>query len=285
MKIALVSILTFISVYFIQAQTPVQSSLLWEVSGKGLAKPSYLFGTFHIMCKEDFEITTALKEKFNSTTILFEEMKMDDPSIQMKMLAKMKSDKSLKELLDSNDYKIVADSFQKITGMSISFFNNFKPFASISLLTQKMIDCKNVIQPETEFVKLAKEKQMEVLGLETVDDEIRAIDKMPLDSQINSLLQTVKNFDSAKQMMIQMVAVYKKRNPDELYKFMKSGGLNDVFETAMLEERNKNWLPVIIKNLKKQPTFFAFGAGHLSGNYGIINLLRKKGYKVTPISY
>lgn len=98
-------------------------------------------------------------------------------------------------------------------------------------------------------------------------------------------MQIVKNFDSAKQMMTQMVEVYKQRNPDALYKFMKNGGLNDVFETAMLEERNNKWLPTIVTNLKKQATFFAFGAGHLAGNNGIISLLKKKGYTVTPVAY
>jgi uncharacterized protein YbaP (TraB family) len=285
MKIAFVSLFTFISVNFIIAQTQPKPSLLWEVTGNGITKPSYLFGTFHLICKEDFEVTAILKEKFNTTEKLFEEMKMDDPSIQMKMMAQMKSDKSLKELFDSNNYKILADSFQKITGMPLGFFNNYKPFLATTMLAQKMLPCKEIIQPETEFIKLAKEKNIEVFGLETIEDEMKAIDKMPLDSQLNSLLKTVGNFDSVKQMMTSIVEVYKKRNPDELYKFMKLNGVDDAFETAMLEVRNTNWLPTIITNLKKQATFFAFGAGHLCGENGIINLLRKKGYKVTPIQY
>lgn len=282
MKQALVTVFSFLLFLISNAQKP---SLLWQVSGKGITKPSYLFGTFHLICKEDFEITNKLKEKFNSTNILFEEMKMDDPSMQTKMMLKMKWDRSLKDFIDSNSYKMLADSFKKITSMPISFFDSYKPFLCMSMLTQKMIDCKTVIQPETEFIKLAKENKMEVFGLETIDDEINAIEKMPIDSQINSLMQIVKNFDSAKQMMTQMVEVYKKRNPEELYSFMKKSGLNDMFETAMLEERNNKWLPTIIANIKKQPTFFAFGAGHLVGSFGIINLLKKSGYKVTPVEY
>ena len=285
MKSILTSVLTFISVNFIFAQAQPKSSLLWEVTGNGIAKPSYLFGTFHLIYKEDFEITSTLKQKFNTTEKLFEEMKMDDPSIQMKMMAQMKSDKSLKELYDSNNYKMLADSFQKITGMPLGFFNNYKPFLATTMLTQKMLSCKEIIQPETEFIKLAKEKNIEIFGLETIEDEMKAIDKMPLDSQLHSIIKTVGNFDSVKQMMTSIVEVYKKRNPDELYKFMKLNGVDDAFETAMLEERNNNRLPTIITNIKKQATFFAFGAGHLCGKNGIINLLRKKGYKVKPIQY
>lgn len=285
MKIALLVVFTFLSYNTILSQVQPQSSLLWEVTGKGINKPSYLFGTFHIICKEDFVITSILKEKFDATEKLYEEMKMDDPSLQMKMMIKMKSDKSLKQLLDSISYKTLSDSFQKITGVPIAFFGDYKPFLCVSMLTQKMLPCKDVTQPETEFIKLGKEKQKEVWGLETIDDEINAIDKISIDSQLTSLVKMAGNFDSVKQVMVSFLEIYKKRNPDELYKFMQTNGVDGVFETAMLEERNNKWIPTIIKNIKKQPTFFAFGAGHLSGENGIITLLRKRGYKVTPVPY
>jgi len=51
----------------------------------------------------------------------------------------------------------------------------------------------------------------------------------------------------------------------------------------LLDERNKKWLPKIEGACQTQSSFFAFGAGHLAGTKGIIALLRKKGYTVTPI--
>ena len=285
MKTIFVLLLALFFSNSIIAQNQPKSSLLWKVTGKGISKPSYLFGTFHIICKEDFKVSTILQQKFNATEKLYEEMKMDDPSLQVKMMTKMKSDKNLKQLLDSVSYKTLADSFQKITGVPLAFFSDYKPFLCVSMLTQKMLPCKDVTQPETEFIKLAKAKQIEVWGLETIDDEINAIDKISIDSQLTSLVKVVSNFDGVKQVMFMFLEMYKKRNPDELYKFMQSNGLDGVFASAMLEERNKRWIPTIIENLQKQPTFFAFGAGHLSGENGIITLLRKKGYKVTPVLY
>lgn len=285
MKFSLVAILSFVSIYFIKAQTTVKTSLLWQVSGNGLQKPSYLFGTFHLMCKEDFELTEAIKKAFENTDQLFEEMKMDDPTVQMKMMTLMLSKKSLKEQLGDDMYSKIDSAFKKITGMPLLLFNNMKPFAAFSLLTQKSITCTESVMPEMEFIQLAKSVNKPVFGLETVEDEMKAIDKISIDSQLVFLKQSCLNFDSTKIAMKEMQKQYKTRNPEALAKYMKDNGASGDFEAALLEERNKAWLPVIEKNMQEKPSFFAFGAGHLGGQIGIITLLKQKGYTLTPIAY
>jgi uncharacterized protein YbaP (TraB family) len=57
------------------------------------------------------------------------------------------------------------------------------------------------------------------------------------------------------------------------------------YTDILLSDRNHNWIPVIGEEAKKRPTFFAFGAGHLGGENGVINLLRKAGFTVKPIFY
>jgi hypothetical protein len=51
-----------------------------------------------------------------------------------------------------------------------------------------------------------------------------------------------------------------------------------------LKNRNENWIPVMAVMMKKRPVFFAVGAGHLAGDNGVIKLLRKAGYTLTPVS-
>jgi uncharacterized protein YbaP (TraB family) len=50
-----------------------------------------------------------------------------------------------------------------------------------------------------------------------------------------------------------------------------------------IDQRNKNWIPVIEKTIAVTPSFIAVGGGHLGGANGVVNLLRAKGYKLTPI--
>lgn len=285
MKFSLVAILSFMGVCFIKAQTTPKTSLLWEVTGNGLQKPSYLFGTFHLMCKENFEITPAIKTAVTNSDQVFEEMKMDDPATQLKMMTLMISSTSIKELLGEEEYEKVSSSFQKITGMPFMLFNKMKPFAAITMLTQKSITCSETVMPEMEFVKLAKSLEKPVLGLETVEDEMKAIDKMSIDSQLVYLKQMTLNFDSTKLGMIAMQNEYKKRDPEALAKYMKEQGASGDFEVALLVDRNNAWIPVIEKAMKEKPTFFAFGAGHLGGEIGILNLLKQKGYTLKPLAY
>ncbi len=282
-----IMILLFLGFTFVtgKAQTS-KSSLLWEIQGNGLEKPSFIFGSFHIMCKPDFEISTTLRNKLSETNQFYGELKMDDPNMQQQMASKMiLQGNSLSALIGDAAFPTLNEQFQKITGMPLQLFNNYKPFMALSLLVISSIPCTDKIQPETEFVNIAKQKNMPIYGLETIDDEISAIDREPLDSQIQSLQKVILNYDSVKNGMLEMTAVYKLRDIDSLYSYMKKKGNVGDFEVNLLINRNKNWLPVIQKAMKEMASFFVVGAGHLGGQDGIIHLLKKQGYQVTPIKY
>ncbi len=59
--------------------------------------------------------------------------------------------------------------------------------------------------------------------------------------------------------------------------------LQQTIKVFLLNNRNKNWIPIIIKTAKEMPTFFGVGAAHLAGDEGVIKLLRKAGYKVVAV--
>ena len=278
--------LLLITVTHLAAQ-PAKSSLLWQISGNGLEKPSYLFGTFHIMCKDDFAVSGELASTLKATQQFYGEIKLDDPDIQTKMMSKLQlSGTTMQAMIPAADYQKVNAGFQEITGMTMATFNSFKPFLCLSLLTLKSIACNETVQPETEFVSVAKKNNLPILDLETIDDQINAIDREPLDSQISSLQKMILNFDSVKTVFNQLTAMYKTRNIDSIYLFMKStGASNDNFETELLINRNLKWIPVIEKAIKEKSSFFAVGAGHLGGEQGVINLLRKKGFRLEPVQY
>ena len=89
MKKILSSVLA--SIFFFSlcfGQTEPKSSLLWEITGKDLKQPSYLFGTIHIICKEDFFLPATVTEKFTKADKVFLEMDMDDPMMILKMTLK-----------------------------------------------------------------------------------------------------------------------------------------------------------------------------------------------------
>jgi uncharacterized protein YbaP (TraB family) len=267
------------------AQAP-KSSLLWEISGNGLQNPSYLFGTFHLMCKGDFSVTPILESKIKASQQFYGELDLDQPDLQMSMMTKMiMQDKTIESLLGQADYAKVSTRFQAITGMPMAMMNNFKPFLCLSLLTINSTSCTETIQPETEFMTVAKENNLTIHGLETMDDQLDALDKEPLDSQVLELKKIVLNFDSVKNVMSELMAVYKKRDVDSLYSYMMNTGASEDFATELISKRNAKWIPLMQKAFTEKPTFFAVGAGHLGGTEGVISLLRKKGYRLTPVKF
>ncbi len=268
----------------VSAQPP-KSSLLWEISGNGLQSPSYLFGTFHIMCKDEFQVSAVLQEKISSSKQFYGEIDMTDLAAQMQMGRKMMmTDKTLSSLLPATDLTKISERFEQVTGTPFKLFNNFKPFMALSLVVLNSFDCTDKVQPETEFVALAKKNNLPVLGLETIDDQINTINSQPIDSQVNDLRKILLNFDSTKQVMKQLKLVYQTRDIDSIYSFMKSGADMN-FENELVTKRNRNWIPIIEKAVAAKPSFFAVGAGHLGGAEGVIALLRSRGYQLTPVLY
>jgi uncharacterized protein YbaP (TraB family) len=270
----------------LSAQPKETSSLLWEINGKNLSKPSYLFGTFHLICASDFTISTILSEKLTSTEQFYGEIDLSKPNWQTEMaMGLIMKDHTIEELMGKLEFEKASLKFKEITGMNMNMLNNVKPFMSLSLLVLNSIPCSDKIQPETMFMNIVNQSKTPVFGLETIADQINAIDTQPLDDQVISLKKMIMNFDSVKLEMRKMIEVYQLKNTDSLYAYIqKNGGDND-FEQELLVKRNQKWLPVISKAINQKSSFFAVGAGHLGGETGIINLLRKEGYQLKAIKY
>jgi uncharacterized protein YbaP (TraB family) len=269
-----------------QCQTAPKGSLLFEVSGNGLKSASYIYGTFHIMCKDQFSISPILESKIVSTDQFYGELDMDDPTLQATMMQKiMMKDKTIESMMDSSSFKIFNETFKKITGISASQLNHYKPFFHLSLLTLKTIPCANFVQPETELMQIAKKNGKEVLGLETVDEQMNAIDAQPLDSQIVSLQKMLLNFDSTKNMMKEMIEVYQKNDAELLYDYVQKQGTDGMNEEVLLVNRNKNWIPKLKKIMQEKSSFIAVGGAHLGGKTGVLSLLKAEGYQIKPVKF
>jgi uncharacterized protein YbaP (TraB family) len=215
------------------------------------------------------------------------ELDMDDPKMPetMKEFAKLKDGKTIDSYMEPKDFAAFDKKYQSITGLSLMILKEYKPFLGMSFLILKTVPCTATVQPETELMHLAQQKQIEVLGLETIEEQMNLLNKEPIDSQLAAMHKMVNNFDSSKQVMNEMIQVYLKKDVEALYLYMKEKGLNDNFESTMLIKRNKNWVPKMKKAMKESPSFFAVGAGHLGGKSGVLALLRKKGYQIEPINY
>lgn len=197
----LVIISAFLLVCALPTQAQQQSSLLWEISGKDFKQPSYVFGTFHAMCKTNFDFHDSIKAKLSRTSLLVEELDMSDASMQVKMMQSLASSKPMASYFPAAQFEQMNKQFQEITGVPLTMLNNFKPFMSMSMLLLKSLPCAEQVQPEMLLIQYAKTKNIPVKGLEQVEEQLAAIDKQPLDSQAVALQKMVMRFDSVQQAL------------------------------------------------------------------------------------
>lgn len=269
--------------YIAKAQD-LENTLLWKVSGKNIETPSYLYGTMHVVCEVNFDedVNKALEE----TTQMYLELDMDEPNFQMEMmkLMMMKDGITLKSLLSEEDQKALNVFLKENLGYDLSLLNNLKPFFISSMLYPKIIDC-DMKAVDLELMKISKKQNEAIFGLELVQEQMKIFDDIDYQVQIDELMKSVKdNLKKDKAEMKELQEIYKSENISKMLEVMLSSDnkLMSDYNDVMLTNRNKNWIPIIEKAMST-PTFFAFGAGHLAGENGVINLLIKEGYNVEPI--
>jgi uncharacterized protein YbaP (TraB family) len=267
------------------AQGDKTNTLLWEISGNGLQQPSYLFGTIHMICKEDFLISEIVKQKFNSSKQVYLELDMDDPQLQVTMMQQMQlpDKETLKNKLGESDFKKLDSFLQKEMNMNLVMFDKFKPMMVMSILAQRLLPCAGMESYDMNFAKMATEQKKELLGLEKVEDQLGVFDAIPDSLEIRSIMNMVNDFESHKKEFSRMSSIYKTQDLDALYQLMAESPEMMGSQELLLDRRNRNWIPVMESVMKNSTTFFAVGAGHLAGSQGVLELLRKQGYKVKGI--
>ncbi len=264
----------------------VENALLWEISGNGLKEPSYLYGTIHMIDKEHFFLPDPLEGKFAKAEQLALEIDMDDPSLMFTMLTGvfMKGGVALDDLMTEEEYKKLSDYFKKSTGMGIGMFKKMKPILLSTMMTEEMMK-GTVVSYEEEFVKMAKKQKIEILGVETINDQLSIFDSIPYKEQAQMLLQSMEGgTENAEEEFDSMVKAYKDQDLDRMAKMIndESESLGK-YQDLLLNKRNKNWIPVINEMIREKVTFIAVGAGHLGGKEGVIHLLREAGFTLKPL--
>lgn len=261
----------------------LENSLLWKIEGNDI-KTSYLYGTIHLLPLKDFIITDKVLTAFEIADQIVLELDMDDPSMHMEILKNVqrKDNATLQKELTEEDYKKLDQLLVSSYGAGVGVFNNWHPAMVGTFLIRNYIEGEPASY-EISFVEMADEKNKEVFGFETPAEQLAIFDEIPYKEQINGLEKMIRDEEKVKKTYHTLVSLYKEEKIDQLYNFfIDYYGTPDKVE-KLLKQRNKKWIPKFESFSGNNVTFYAIGAGHLSGEDGIINLLRKEGYKVSPI--
>lgn len=275
---------------------PTDKALLWKISGNGLKKPSYLYGTIHLIPKEQLVFSEALQAALNSSKrVAFEiDMRvMTNFRTQMSLMTKafMAGGTTLKDLLPPEDYALVKEKMAE-KGLPASMFERMKPMFLSTLVAGEEDGGATVsgqmTSVEMELFKLSRKQHMESAGLETADYQMSVFDSIPYEAQAKMLVQGIRSVESdttaGENELDKMIRIYLEQDISAMQTMISApeSGMGG-YEDLLLNRRNRNWIPVMGKYMRDKPTLFAVGAGHLGGPSGVVTLLRKEGYRVEPV--
>ena len=266
------------------------NTLLWRISGNNLSKPSYLFGTIHLLCANDIELSETLKTAIKETDKVYLELDMDNLFEMMQAVQKMKmrNDTTLSDLLSESDYKKVKAFFTSKSSMiPFSILETYKPMLAASMIMQTSTDCDNAISMEQIIMQQAKQDRKEIKGMETMTYQLSIFDSIPYEVQAKQLLAFITENDTedkASKEYEEMASAYRNQELSKLEMLINKEefGVGN-FADLLLYNRNRNWVVSMGKIFSANSAVIAVGAGHLPGEKGVINLLRKAGYKVDPM--
>lgn len=263
-----------------------KNALLWEVKSKDGKISSYLYGTMHLMDADLFYFPKKLEKLLLKSDVLCMEIaNVNDPDISPDAL--FLKNETLTDYFSDEQMDSIYRWAEKSLLMNKEQFNtNFskaKPFLLLQFLLQSSLP-ENAKSYEKEFENLAKNNKKTIEGLESVTEQLELFTSLSKKEQAEMVMSSLREEEEAKSSFQEMQKIYLTQNIDDLYTFMKKESDSPINSSrAFLEDRNQKWIPQMEKMMDSKSVFFAVGAAHLAGPEGVIELLIKKGYTLTPI--
>lgn len=278
------------------AETPNGNGLLWKIEKDGV-EPSFLFGTMHLTDERVTSLTDEAQTAFDgANTVIIETTDvLDEQAAALSLmghpeLMMLPGTTTLKSLLSPEQAEIV-DAALNERGI---------PPGSVSKMQPWMLSTMVAI-PACEFarrkgglkvldVKLAKDAEAAgktVAGLETLIEQLQAMASLPLELHVEGLVETMKLGDRIGDVHETMIRFYERGELGMIWPLFrvilpsqKDEGYAE-FEQTMVTARNHGMAENAEPFLQQGGAFVAVGALHLPGEEGLVELLRRAGYRLT----
>jgi uncharacterized protein YbaP (TraB family) len=276
--------LLFLSIYSYSQST--KSSLLWEIKGPQQTEISYIFGTMHLMDEDHFYFPKKLEKLVSTVDAVCLEIgdvqhTLINPALLMlkegSFLAKL-SERQIDSLCSWAKIQLLMDKEQFIAN-----FSQAKPFLIYQLILQNELPGDLQSQEIKMEEILATKKKKTTIGLESIESQLALFDSLPVNSQINLIMTELADVSNVLTNFNLTQENYLMQDVDKIHKELMKDIQDPYFNFKFIDERNADWIEKIKKLTDNQSILFAVGAGHLGGEKGVLKLLEKEGFTITPI--
>ena len=274
------------------------AQVCYKVSGNGLTEPSYLMGTHHLAPLKIYFDNEQAVAGFNSVKQVVGEIDMTIN--QFEMAAKMQphmiapADSTISKVLTAEEYKRAKEFFAINTpqpGMTLEMLDMLKPAAvmqmvAVSLIIRNMPEYNPAEQLDTYFQVEGKKEGKKIVGLETIEFQADMLYNMhSIKRQAEQFMEMVDNPQKSINEALELNKAYFAQDMQKMYQFAVECESDPVFYENLLLKRNTAWIEQLPVIMSEGSSFIAVGCLHLVGEYGLIKMLRDKGYIVEAIGY
>jgi len=271
-----------------------ENSLFWEVSGKGLKSPSYMFGTYHLLNDSYLNDIPKVRKAFDNATGVVVEMLIDSTKLMSLGMMSLMTETTLDKLIEPEVFEKLKEIVTNTLGPQVAMaMNMLKPNAVMAPLVMaynreyngEVLDKYPGVPLDLFFASDAKRRGIPVIGLESMEDQFKVLyTRQPVEKQAETLVKLVEDKSEVMKMQKDLCDFYLANDLDKLNKMYDDYSDKYGESDYLLKDRNIAWMEVFPDILAKGNQFIGVGALHLPGEFGMINLLRKAGYTVRPMA-
>jgi uncharacterized protein YbaP (TraB family) len=263
-----------------------QQALFWAVL-RDSEIVGYLLGTIHSEDPRVLDFSPDMLEKLTGSQVFAMEMVPDLPTLaKLTEYMQLPPGQNLSEVIGRGRFEALAAALG-LYEVPVEFINRMKPWAAMMTLSTP--------PPLTGFYMdlslslRASGSGLKVVGLETLEQQLSFLENMPLDMQLSLLDQAIEEIDRVTQAHEQMVETYLRNDLSGLQALSEEQMLDvgeaerDYFMQTGIVERNRRMAETLSAHFDQGKVFVAVGALHLSGDQGLVSLLRKQGLELKPL--
>lgn len=270
--------------------------LLWKVSGGDLPKPSYVFGTYHVAPEHFIEKVPGLLQVIDSVDAIVVEVKEEEitnPSNFDTYIQSMYApvDSTLDVVFSPEEYREVDSLLRQVLmcdTISLCSYNHYKPSTVVQLLENDIfsslmgIDFDSVPLLDSSLERCVNARGKPSYGLETFEYQSQLLNKASLRQQADDLKDMLSNYNDCAFEAARLSIAYFMQDLERVREIVNESPSDlDMLECA---ERNKAWVPKILKLARAQQVLVCVGAAHLVEPFtGLLYLLKQAGYEVAPV--
>jgi uncharacterized protein YbaP (TraB family) len=265
--------------------------------------PSYLFGTYHDTEIARQPLDPAVARVLVGARLMLVEVTEEE---QARMKARIANDPNF--IIDTTSpglfrqlsaaERAAAEKMLVKRGVTLAIADKLRPWMLFSLISVPQCTLTEMKQGQptldTLLMSKASEADVPVVGMETYEQAIGALASIPAETMNEILLETLRDLSGEEDARRTAIGLYQAGEIAAIWEFSiltaadtigmaRSRVIFAQFAAALIDARNRAWMKVMLPEIERGNVFAAFGAAHLPGEPGIIELLRARGFEVTRL--